>query len=120
MQLLNFNTIFLGNLLLRKGIYGITNIRLFFTLKNKKVKICSTICRVLKTAYVGARVYFFRGNVCNHNIVPNAARYLGVRTEDERFLDQHREGIPFGQEEPLTTRLNNILRGHGKLNATHM
>ena len=48
---------------------------------------------------------------CTQMISPMVAKYLGVQTEDEKFLDLHSEGIPFGQEEPLTTRLSNILKG---------
>ena len=54
------------------------------------------------------------GNICHKKISPYAARQLGIRTIRQEYLMQNSDdfGLPFGQEEELTTRLHNIIRDY--------
>lgn len=40
------------------------------------------------------------------------ANYLGVQTHKDIIIQKHSHGIPFGQSEDLTTRLEGLLRGY--------
>ena len=52
------------------------------------------------------------GNICHEKIAPGAAKKLGIKTIRQEYLMQNSDdfGLPFGQEEELTTRLHNIVR----------
>ena len=43
---------------------------------------------------------------------PLHAQYLGVRNQREANVARHSLGLPFGQCEDLTTRLQNLLKGY--------
>jgi len=49
----------------------------------------------------------------SHPMIPYAmSKQLGVNTRRQEVLMKHSRGIPFGQKEPLTTRLKRILSGY--------
>ena len=54
------------------------------------------------------------GHICHDKISPAGARKLGIRTIRQEYLIQNSDefGLPFGQEEDLTTRLHNIIRDY--------
>ena len=52
------------------------------------------------------------GHQCYLGIPPLHAQYLGVRNQREANVARHSLGLPFGQFEDLTTRLQNLLKGY--------